>query len=51
MTPAGERILRTASDLFYARGIHATGVETIAQEAGVTKKTIYDCFGSKDALI
>ncbi len=51
LTPAGERILRSASELFYARGIQAIGVDAIARAASVTKKTIYDCFGSKDALI
>ncbi|MDQ0483943.1 TetR/AcrR family transcriptional regulator [Guptibacillus hwajinpoensis] len=51
MTPAAIRILETASNLFYWKGIHAIGVETIASEAGVTKKTLYDRFGSKDQLI
>ncbi|MGD6818273.1 TetR/AcrR family transcriptional regulator [Metabacillus sp. 113a] len=51
MTPAAQRILETASALFYGRGIHAVGVETIASEAGVTKKTLYDRFGSKEQLI
>ncbi len=51
LTPAGERILVTASDLFYREGIHAVGVEGIATTAGVTKKTLYDCFGSKDELV
>lgn len=51
MTPAALRILATASNLFYWKGIHAIGVETIASEAGVTKKTLYDRFGSKDQLI
>jgi AcrR family transcriptional regulator len=51
MTPAGHRVLAAASDLFYRRGITAVGVATIAATAGVTKKTLYDCFGSKDALI
>ncbi|MBN8237179.1 TetR/AcrR family transcriptional regulator [Halobacillus kuroshimensis] len=51
MTPAARRILDTASELFYSKGIHAVGVETIASEAGVTKKTLYDRFGSKDQLI
>jgi AcrR family transcriptional regulator len=50
-TPAGERILATASGLFYERGIRAVGVDLIAEEAGTTKKTIYDRFGSKDALV
>lgn len=51
MTPVGERLVQTASRLFYARGIRAVGVELIAEEAGTTKKTLYDRFGSKDALV
>ncbi|WP_256727389.1 TetR/AcrR family transcriptional regulator [Streptomyces acidiscabies] len=51
LTPAGVRILETASRLFYELGIRAVGVEAIAEEAGVTKKTLYDRFGSKDDLI
>ncbi|MEG8181464.1 TetR/AcrR family transcriptional regulator [Nocardia terpenica] len=51
LTPAGARILQTASRLFYEQGIRAIGVEAIAEEAGVTKKTLYDRFGSKDDLI
>ena len=51
MTPVGERLAATASGLFYARGIRAVGVELIAAEAGTTKKTLYDRFGSKDALV
>lgn len=51
MTPAGERILRVASEMFYREGIRAVGVEAIAAEAGVTKKTLYERFGSKDGLI
>ena len=51
LTPAGHRLLDAASALFYARGIRAVGVDLIADEAGTTKKTLYDCFGSKDALV
>jgi AcrR family transcriptional regulator len=51
LTPAGARVLEVASELFYTRGIRAVGVETIAEVAGVTKKTLYDRFGSKDALV
>ncbi|WP_225997918.1 TetR/AcrR family transcriptional regulator [Myceligenerans pegani] len=50
-TPAGERVLAVAAELFYAHGIRAIGVDRIADEAGVTKKTLYDRFGSKDALV
>lgn len=51
LTPAGRRVLEVAAKLFYDNGIHAVGVELIAAEAGVTKKTLYDRFGSKDALV
>lgn len=51
MTPGAQRILDVASELFYWRGIHAVGVDTIAAESGVTKRTLYDQFGSKDGLI
>ena len=50
-TPTAERILRVASELFYSRGIRAVGVDTIAEAAGTTKKTLYDRFGSKDRLV
>ena len=50
MTPA-ERILATADKLFYAQGIRAVGVDTIAEEAGVSKRTLYNHYPSKDALI
>lgn len=45
------RIVDTASQLFYRRGIHAVGVDTIAAESGITKRTLYDRFGSKDQLV
>lgn len=51
LTPRARKILDVASELFYARGIHAVGVDTIAAESGVTKRTLYDRFGSKDALV
>ncbi|MGP2437529.1 TetR/AcrR family transcriptional regulator [Streptomyces sp. JW3] len=51
MTPAARRVLEAAERLFYAHGIHAVGVDLIAAEAGVTKKTIYDRFGSKEQVV
>jgi AcrR family transcriptional regulator len=51
LTPGARRILDVASRLFYERGLHAVGVDTIAAESGVTKRTLYDRFGSKDVLV
>jgi AcrR family transcriptional regulator len=46
-----ERILATADRLFYLRGIRAVGVDTIAAEIGISKRTLYNHFPSKDELI
>src|SRR5918993_389715 len=51
LTPKARSVLDAASELFYERGIHAVGVDTIAERAGVTKKTLYDRFGSKERLV
>ncbi|MGP3943563.1 MULTISPECIES: TetR/AcrR family transcriptional regulator [Streptomyces] len=51
LTPAARRILDTAAELFYGQGINAVGVDLIAKRSGVTKKTLYDRFGSKEALV
>lgn len=50
-TPKARAVLAAASELFYAHGLHAVGVEAIAERAGVTKKTLYDRFGSKERLV
>jgi AcrR family transcriptional regulator len=44
-------IARVAAHLFYREGIHAVGVDRIADEAGVTKRTLYHHYASKDDLI
>src|SRR5579859_1611231 len=46
-----ERTLETADRLFYLKGIRAIGVDTIAAEIGISKRTLYNHFPSKDALI
>ena len=48
---ARDRILDTASDLFYRDGYHAVGIDTIVERSGVAKMTLYRHFPSKDALI
>src|SRR6266481_9586237 len=46
-----ERILETADRLFYLQGIRAVGVDTIAAETGISKRTLYNHFPSKNELI
>lgn len=48
---APERILKAATRLFYDEGIRAVGVDAVAAAAGVTKRTLYYHFDSKDALV
>lgn len=52
--PAGsarERILNTASQLFYRNGIRGTGIDRIIAESGVAKMSFYRHFPSKTDLI
>ena len=46
-----QRILETADRLFYGQGVRAVGVDTIAAEIGISKRTLYNYFPSKDDLI
>ncbi len=48
---ARDRILNTASDLFYKEGVHSVGIDRIIAESGVAKMSLYNHFKSKDALI
>lgn len=49
--PTRDRILDAANRLFYAEGIGRVSVDAIAEKAGVTKRTLYYHFRSKDDLI
>lgn len=46
-----KRILDATDRLFYGNGIRATGVDAIATEIGISKRTLYNHFPSKDALV
>ncbi|VWD47730.1 TetR family transcriptional regulator [Burkholderia lata] len=46
-----ERILQTASELFYREGTRAVGVDLIVAQAGVAKTSLYRHFTTKDDLI
>lgn len=50
-TTTRARILEAANRLFYAQGVRAVSVDAVADAAGVTKKTLYYHFRSKDDLI
>lgn len=44
-------IAHVAAQLFYEEGIHAVGVDRIADKAQITKRTLYHHYPSKDQLI
>ena len=46
-----QRIIDVANRLFYEEGIRAVSVDTISEKAGISKKTLYYHFKSKDDLI
>ncbi|WP_217918636.1 TetR/AcrR family transcriptional regulator [Myxococcus sp. AM010] len=46
-----ERILATASELFYRQDVRAVGVDLVVEKAGVAKTSLYRYFGTKDDLI
>ncbi|MCB1382832.1 MAG: TetR/AcrR family transcriptional regulator [Notoacmeibacter sp.] len=48
---ARDRIVDSANALFYGEGIRAVSVDAIAEKAGLTKKTLYYHFKSKDELV
>ena len=48
---ARERLIETASELFYARGFTNVGINEIFEKAGVARGTLYYNFASKRELI
>lgn len=49
--PARARLLAAAEALFYEEGFNLVGIDRVIERAGVAKASLYDCFGSKEALI
>jgi AcrR family transcriptional regulator len=49
--PESERIAALAANQFHEHGITATGVDALSRAAGISKRTLYERFGSKEALI
>ena len=50
-TPARERLLAAANELFDAEGIQTVGVDRIIEHAGVSRGSFYNNFESKEQLI
>lgn len=46
-----DRIISAASKLFYSDGIKGVSVDAVAEKAGLTKRTLYYHFRSKDDLV
>jgi AcrR family transcriptional regulator len=46
-----DALLDAAARLFVERGYHGVGLETVAEEVGVTRQTVYNQFGSKPGLL
>ena len=51
VTDTRERIIAAASKLFYSDGIRGVSVDAVAAKAGLTKRTLYYHFTSKDDLV
>ncbi len=49
--PTRARIVQAASALFYNEGIRRVSVDEVAAKAGLTKRTLYYHFKSKDDLV
>lgn len=49
--PVRQRILETASQMFYRDGVRAVGIDAIIAHSGVAKMSLYRHFPSKDALV
>ncbi|EKF20026.1 TetR/AcrR family transcriptional regulator [Nitratireductor pacificus] len=46
-----DRIVSAAAALFYGEGVRRVSVDAVAEKAGVTKRTLYYHFASKDDLV
>ena len=46
-----QQLINTAIELFSKNGFHGTGIDTIVEHSGVTKRTLYSHFRSKEELV
>src|SRR4051794_729462 len=45
-----DRLIGTATELFYERGLPNVGINEVTERAGVARMTLYNNFDSKEAL-
>ncbi|TDV53908.1 TetR/AcrR family transcriptional regulator [Actinophytocola oryzae] len=48
---AEDRVLDAAGGLFYARGVHAVGMDDVRDASGVSLKRLYQLFPNKERLV
>jgi TetR/AcrR family transcriptional regulator, cholesterol catabolism regulator len=46
-----EEVLRSAANIFFAKGFHATSIEDVARDVGMLKGSLYYYIKSKDDLL
>ena len=46
-----ERIIEQAMQMFVTQGIKSVRMDDIAQQLGVSKRTLYELFGDKEGLL
>ncbi|MDX6278639.1 MAG: hypothetical protein QOJ72_2767 [Nocardioidaceae bacterium] len=51
VSKARDKLLATATEIFYAEGVNSVGVDRVIAEAGVTRATMYRHFPSKQILV
>ncbi|MBB1627355.1 TetR/AcrR family transcriptional regulator [Achromobacter sp. UMC71] len=51
VTGTRQRLLQATEQLIYAGGIHATGMDLIVKTSGVARKSVYQHFPNKEALV
>ncbi|WP_281310544.1 TetR/AcrR family transcriptional regulator [Flavobacterium flavigenum] len=50
-SPKRDEMIKIAYAIFYKNGFHATGVDAIVDNTGISKRTLYKHFTSKEGLI
>ncbi len=46
-----EKILHASTDLFFSKGIKSVSMDDVAKSVGISKRTLYEHYESKDALL